>query len=488
MRIIKNGAVNNPIALISFLGALYGVARLSSKASGETEEDRQTRENRFGAPMIPGLNIPLTWQTPIGEINAARYISPFYANNETTNVLKVLPFVPNIKRDKSGNIDAATSIAQTAGDPLLSTPVQLLVNRDFRGKNIKDPNENKYQPSTLTGQEKLINQLKFAGGNYLPPTANSIIDVKSAADGNPNRYGSTQTVPQAIARVGGIKISQFGPEQAQKQREKEASFNNQAFEGNSKLINAITKDKLTGKIDQATADKRIAEIQKNTPQTTSTSQGGIKDNKIQYIGTNGSLESFDLAPKTSGTGIRAIVDSNWKEKQAAKLWNLEGIDQATKNKVFKDWGIDPKDAGYAALAGYNEDVSAQYLAQESQSHEELINNILTGRVVSITGSQFASNGVITKLNEKGLLSDAEAKALKKIKVDKTGKNLNKAKRLRVKKAPKIKSIKSIKISKGKEIKLNGLKVKKGARLGTYQLKAPKQGKVLKLKVRNLKTS
>lgn len=261
IRIIKSSAVNNPLGLIGFLGVLQGVATLSSKLSGETPEDRATREQRFAAPIIPGLNIPLTWQTPIGEINAARYISPFYANNETTSVLKMLPFVPNIKRDKNGNVDAGVSIAQSAQDPLLSTPVQLLVNRDFRGKNITDPNENKYSPSTLTDQEKLTNQVKFGVGNYLPPTVNSLIDIKSAYQGEPNRYGSMQTVPQAVARVGGIKISQFGPKEAQEQRQKDLKYSQQEKEYINNQVKAVRKELLQGKIAPEVANSRIMELQ-----------------------------------------------------------------------------------------------------------------------------------------------------------------------------------------------------------------------------------
>jgi hypothetical protein len=257
LRIIKNGAVNNPLGLIGFLGTLWSVARLSSKLSGESDADRQTRENRFAAPMIPGLNIPLTWQTPWGEINAARYISPFYANNETTNLAKMFPFMPNIQTNK----DVASNIAMNANDPLLSTPVQLLVNRDFRGKPISDPNENKYQPSTLTGTEKLINQVKFAGRAYMPPPVNSAIDVNSAIQGKPNMYGTPQTVPQAVARLAGIKVSNMNPTEVQKIRDSDAQFQQYANESIDKQISSVTKQLLNGEITQDQADSRINNLE-----------------------------------------------------------------------------------------------------------------------------------------------------------------------------------------------------------------------------------
>lgn len=173
MRIIKNGAVNSPLQLISFLGTLYGVARMASIASGEKDADRQARETRFGAPMIPGLNIPLTWQTPIGELNIARYISPLYANNTGEDqglglLTKMLPGVPNLTFDSQGTLDPLKTIAKSAGDPLVGPLVQAVANKDFRGKPISDPNETKYQPSTLTTGEKASNVAQFLGRQYLP--------------------------------------------------------------------------------------------------------------------------------------------------------------------------------------------------------------------------------------------------------------------------------------------------------------------------------
>jgi len=225
---------------------------------------------------------------------------------------------------------------------------------------------------------------------------------------------------------------------------------------NKTISNNQTKQKESGLLDSANASS-------------------VVDNKLVYFDNSGNEQTFDLAPKTSGAGIGALANTDWKEKQAAKLWNLEGIDQATKNKQFKQWGIDPKDARYAALAGYNEDVSAQFIAQKSQSHDALINNILTGRVVGITGSQFASNGVITKLNEEGLLSDAEAKALKKVKIDKDGNSLTKA----------TGKVKKLTIAKIGSRKAPAFKVKKAPKL-RFKKVSSKNKKVAQLKVAKYK--
>ena len=229
IRIVKNAAVNRPLHLITFLATLKAISLLASKASGETDEQRVARENRFGANKIPGLDISLQWQTPIGEINVARYISPFYTTNlnesATTQALnKLLPGVPEIARDKTGKLDIPGTIALNANDPLLAPLVQLAVDRDFRNKFISDPKASPYFGSDLPTEEQLKNRVIWLARAYTPPQINSLIDVRSAAMGQPNMYGQQQTVPQAIARVAGVKIQQATPSVIQQGQEKSAYF------------------------------------------------------------------------------------------------------------------------------------------------------------------------------------------------------------------------------------------------------------------------
>jgi hypothetical protein len=222
--------------------------------------------------------------------------------------------------------------------------------------------------------------------------------------------------------------------------------------------------------------------QKVEKQIQKTGKVETTDSEVFYKDANGDLQTFKLTPDTKGTGIGALSNTDWIADQAAKLHRLEGIDDATKNDIYKKWGITKEDARYADLASYNSDVSAQYLEQKSQSHDELINNILTGRVVSISDQQFADNGTITKLNEQGLLSDAEAKALKKIKIDKDGQDIGKAigkasgkvKKIKVRKAP---SFKAAKAPKFKFKKVAKAKTKKMAQLKVQKYKIPKKPKL-----------
>lgn len=341
IRIIKNGVVNNPLGVMTFLGTLYGVAKLSSKLSGESEEDYKTRTERFAAPMIPGLNIPLTWQTPWGEINAARYISPFFANNDVTNLGKMLPFVPNIDSKK----DVASNIALNANDPLLSPLVNLAVNRDFRGKPISDPKENKYQPSTLTSGEKLTNQAKFAGRAYLPPPVNSAIDVNSAAKGEPNMYGAKQSVPQAVSRLAGIKISDMSSSEVQKIRDNDAKFAQSGNEFINQQVNAVYKQELKGEITKEQATKRIEALkEKMTDIPASTSNNGSQSTTepYRYLDDKGTMRTIDLSFPTKEykpTG-NALLDKEL-------LSDYKGSITSAKNDIMKAWEVGAIDQGQA---------------------------------------------------------------------------------------------------------------------------------------------
>lgn len=426
LRMIKNAAVNNPLSLITFLGTLKGISYLSSKASGETDEDRKTREERFAAPIIPGLNIPLTWQTPIGEINVARYISPFYSNVDTGNpVAKMLPFSPTIAKDKQGNVDVAGTLAQNVNDPLLAPPIRALINRDFRNKPISDPNMNQYTPSLLTKSEQNINKAKYVAREYLPPPVNSAIDVASAIQGKENRYGQTLTPGQAIARLGGIKISQFGPKEAQAQREKDAYYSQKGNEDINKQLKAVDKGLLTGSITPEQAAAKIDELtkQKTTPQTSGSTQPTeafsskviVRDGKISYLDENETQKTIDF-------GKVASMPEGTNYEQAQKttaLWKLadsivsSSIPETDKAVLYKELGMNPEDITYHQLASSTEDEKYAFLQDKMgsiQTHEDLLKALALGRK-SVGGKMFVTSGVLSRLEDDGLITTDEKKFL-----------------------------------------------------------------------------
>lgn len=232
-RILKNQIVDNPIKLAGALSMIGVLSNVASGASGESEDDRSTREGRFGAPSIPltaGLNkliggpdrnISLEFQTPWGAVNAARFI-PGYSLNEISNgVTKLLPFSESpIERGEDGGFKINPA---SFNDPLLGQFAQLGIDQDFRGKSIQDPENYGQFRDDLPQNEKNKNIARFLFTNNVP-LGREADSVVSAATGQEDAYGKTRSLPQSLFRAGGLKVQQYGPEQAQEQRSRDEYF------------------------------------------------------------------------------------------------------------------------------------------------------------------------------------------------------------------------------------------------------------------------
>lgn len=223
IRIAKNSALDHPLRTAATIMLWSTFVDAMSKFSGESEQDKQTREDRFGAPKIPFTDISMTVQTPMGEINVARFL-PFYQLNEIQGPLA--RFLP---------IQADPTKPEGWQDPLLGQVAQLAADKDFRGKSIKDPENTGQFSEPLSPEQERMNQARFLATQNLPlgREADSII---SAATGQPDIYGKERSLGQAALRAGGVKVEQFGPEQAAKQRSK-----NQYFDEKAKIDEQLSK-------------------------------------------------------------------------------------------------------------------------------------------------------------------------------------------------------------------------------------------------------
>lgn len=215
-RILTNALVDQPLTLAGSLTGLWALGEYMSRMSGETPDEKKTREERFGAPKVPFVNIPLEIQTPWGAVNAARFL-PYYNLNEIQgNLTKFLPFAGNPLESKNWN------------DPLLGQALQILVDKDFRGKSIAEP-ENVGQFRTPTPSDvALENRVRFALTQNVP-LGREIDALYSAAKGQEDVYGGERSLGQAIGRLFGVKVEKFGPEQVNKLKENEAFFADKKF-------------------------------------------------------------------------------------------------------------------------------------------------------------------------------------------------------------------------------------------------------------------
>lgn len=231
IRIAKNAAVDQPLRTAATIAMWTQFTKMMSDKSGESEEDRQTREGRFGAPKIPFTDISLTLQTPWGEINVSRFL-PFYALNDVgSEAERFMPIQGNPLKPENWN------------DPLLGMLGQALTDTDFRGRSIRDPDNvefadgtSKYQEDPLSDEERRNNLWRFLFTQNMPGGRETDAVLSATGTelfggiaGSPNEkredvYGKERSVWQALLRAFGVKNEQFGAEQAADTRNTEAYF------------------------------------------------------------------------------------------------------------------------------------------------------------------------------------------------------------------------------------------------------------------------
>lgn len=234
-RIMSNAALDHPLRTIGTVALWQAFTNQMSKMSGESTQDKNTREDRFGAPKIPFTDISLTTQTPWGEVNLARFM-PFYQLNDVGgDFTRFLPVQGNPLKPQGWQ------------DPLLGQVGQILTDTDFRGKSIRDP-ENvifdkgvyersggqagaKYTPNDKEDRKNNIFRFLFNQNAPLGREIDSLVSSQSkkffgflGSDKGKDIYGKERSGWQAIGRSLGVKVEEFGPKQAEKQRETNAFF------------------------------------------------------------------------------------------------------------------------------------------------------------------------------------------------------------------------------------------------------------------------
>lgn len=219
-RIVANGFAKRPLYMASFLGMMYGTARLLSGLSGEPEEEREARESRAFIPKIPlgFTDIPLTWKIGKYEVNAARFISPYYvydAGYRSNTIAELTKFAP-IQLSYDNKVGIAADYAPVMNDPFIAPLVQTyILDKDFRGLPIADPNGSKYTAQTVSESEAAWNRYNYLGHSYASPLWGYISNLYSAATGQGDLYGRRRDIPSAILNSV-IKVQEMESKDIQK--------------------------------------------------------------------------------------------------------------------------------------------------------------------------------------------------------------------------------------------------------------------------------
>jgi len=387
IRITKNAAVDHPFRLVATLGAWKLFTDVMSRMSGEDEKDRKTRESRVGASHLPFTNISTNVQTPYGEINASRLLgfSSTFTPEDTgklgslgTDISKYAPF--------QNPLDARNY----TNDPIIGPVISLAIDKDFRGKSIADPKQNKYTGSLLTPGEQNLNRLGYAARSYLPPSFTDLYNIGASVQGKENVYGQVKTPLQSILRTyPGIKIEQFGPKEAEATRQRNADYNAYELDYIQKQINAVKKQQAEGKITPQQAQKRIDSL--NREKITSQSDGE-RTFETSPEAPKDIMERISLATKatvTNPTNALKVIQAIFTEEKMRKLSGDTLIfERETNLNKTKEKGDAVDHIIPLSLGGDNSDKNKRYISAEANQEKakletslarKLANNEITGK-------------------------------------------------------------------------------------------------------------
>jgi hypothetical protein len=258
--ILKNAAIDHPLRLAALPVATYAMGQALSGIMGEDEEDKETRENRAGAPKIPFTDISTEFQTPFGAFDASRFLGVYNredldGNDFTDEISKLLPFnvINPLKLNTAeGKTDA---VSKMASDPLIGPLLSVLFDTDYRGKSISDPDgvrngQELFPDEKLSDKDKWRNRRQYLVEAYMPYPYREGSDIVASSTekmrneqsvrggkndpSNPdasfleregyNNSGSKKTVGQSLARLFGVRLEQYGEDEAKTQRERNEMF------------------------------------------------------------------------------------------------------------------------------------------------------------------------------------------------------------------------------------------------------------------------
>lgn len=242
-RIIKNAVTRRPLTTAFYLGILVFMKELLSDLSDEDEDVKKVRERRPFIPKIktPFGDIPMTWQTPAGEINFARFLTPYFVYDKgdrgsmLSDITSWLPyqFEPLPSTTSKENEVPIPEF----NDVLLGVWADAVFDRDYRGKSVRDPQGSKFSSIETDAVSQTLNALEYIARSQVPMFASSQ-DMYAAYNGDADYYGRERTITQALLNSV-IKVQEFGSKEAQKSLETEIRYKVSKFESLSRDISSI---------------------------------------------------------------------------------------------------------------------------------------------------------------------------------------------------------------------------------------------------------
>jgi len=473
VRMAKNAMIDRPARVIGTVIAWKLLTNIMSRLSGESKEDQKVREARLGSPKVPFTNISMAVQTPWGEVNASRllgvYTYPGPGQSSTSSTISdYMPFETPSKKTLGSSPDIG---------PFLS----IMADTDFRGKSIADPNSNKYTGSTLTTGERNINRLRYLGRQYNIPIANNLIDLSKSLQGKEDFYGRTLTPIQAALRTyPGIKVQQFGPEQVAKQKETNQYYAKAKTKSIQGKIKSVNKLRLTGKITEKVAKKRIdalrgkIKIKEVEPINSSVDQTIPQDQETfnaVYKETASDLSRYKKKAKTLPYEARSEYDEYDRQYDIAdnqQKLNLAKDMLAKMEESRPEMAFNAQLDTYKSGGGQTVDERAKWASSKlkglkGKEFNDTVNKMLEAKVLTksvvkklremgVSVSKYNSGGKIKSYGGKGRKIRITRRKITISKVKMPKLSSSKLKPLKLTKAPSSKIVRDKKLYKAIKIK------------------------------------
>lgn len=279
MRITGNAVTKKPLSSALYVAGLYMIPQILNMIGiGDDEEDDLEKDLRESRPFIPKmdlgvLNVPLVYKTQFGEVNLARYVTPYYFfdNGEDGALSSMMSRFNPIKTVTSEGYGKGNERTLPFGqDPVLGTMYNIMLDTDFRGKSIQDPDATRFRASGVTDEQKWTNRATHALRTWIP-NGSLIHDTYLNAKYGEDFYGRTRTMAQSLVNFA-VKIQDFQDSDYKKTAEKQLSS----------MVNDIKSQNETIKNTYATDARKRARLQE------SYNEGKIDTSDIQN-----SLEKLD---------------------------------------------------------------------------------------------------------------------------------------------------------------------------------------------------
>lgn len=288
-------------------------------------------------------------------------------------------------------------------------------------------------PALFTGESNWGKELLKPVTYLLPPSGggqakktiegvNSFMQGASTSRSGRVRYPIEQTPGNFIRMAVGGQYST--PEARDYFREGRTPLG----ENQSKLLMEMPQEKRQGfynevinlrKEDNALDDAK----QKLKEGSGSTTVG----DKVMWLSEDGSVQTVDLSTKANTKkGIDAFDTDSADSpiSKAKKIWQApdDQISRKEKEEIFKKLGFKWDDVRYDYIASskFSAEEKANYIEHKNLSKKDLYKSLTTGRMESVSGNRFISDGVLDELARRGVITKVEAKAFKRMKYDKEG--------------------------------------------------------------------